>query len=115
MSTIDGPHPISLYDATDQGSRDPDHELVALHAPILNFDTREPLLPKAVGYAIFGKSADSSPSPRRVELRPDGHPAATMAIEYAIWWDWDIVHLYDFERVWVFLDAEGTVVWAEAG
>jgi putative hydrolase of the HAD superfamily len=35
-------------------------------------------------------------------------------IEYAIWWDWDIQHLYELEHVWVHLDAAEAVVAVEA-
>jgi glycerophosphoryl diester phosphodiesterase len=90
--------------------------LAARYAPILRFDAREPFLPLAAGYTIFRQS-DPSPSFRQgyqVELTPEGQPAADMAIEYAIWWDWDIGHLYELEHVWVFMDAEGQVVRGEA-
>ena len=113
MPVGDDPHLVSLL-ATSQGSRDPDHRLAALHAPILKFDAREPFLPKAVGYTIFRESADSPSYPRRVELTPDAHPPVSMAIEYAIWWDWDITHLYELEHVWVFVDPGGRVVGIEA-
>ncbi|RME78835.1 MAG: hypothetical protein D6784_01855, partial [Chloroflexi bacterium] len=45
---------------------------------------------------------------------PAGSPPAAVAIEYAIWWDWDIQHLYELEHVWVYLDGAGRVVRAEA-
>lgn len=88
--------------------------LAARYAPILLFDAREPFLPSAAGYTIFYADAPSPSFPRHVELAPEGRPAAACAIEYAIWWDWDINHLYELEHIWVFLDAAGRVVWAEA-
>jgi glycerophosphoryl diester phosphodiesterase len=86
--------------------------LAARYAPIIRFDTREPFLPLAAGYSIFRQSA---PSP---SFRP-GHvvevaPPACLAIEYAIWWDWDIGHLYELEHVWVFVDEGGHVVRCDA-
>jgi glycerophosphoryl diester phosphodiesterase len=47
-------------------------------------------------------------------LAETGHPKAALAIEYAVWWDWDIQHLYELEHVWVYLDTDGRVVRAEA-
>jgi glycerophosphoryl diester phosphodiesterase len=90
--------------------------LAARYAPILRFDAREPFLPLAAGYTIFRQSG---PSPsfsrgRQVELAPDDQSPASLAVEYAIWWDWDIGHLYELEHVWVFVDAEGRVVRGEA-
>jgi putative hydrolase of the HAD superfamily len=34
-------------------------------------------------------------------------------VEYAIWWDWDINHLYELEHIWTYVDSNGTVVHAE--
>jgi glycerophosphoryl diester phosphodiesterase len=90
--------------------------LAARYAPVLRSDAREPFLPLAAGYTIFRRSG---PSPsfsrgRQVELTPTDQPPASLAIEYAIWWDWDIGHLYELEHVWVFVDAEGRVVRGEA-
>jgi glycerophosphoryl diester phosphodiesterase len=90
--------------------------LAARYAPILRFDAREPFLPLAAGYTIFRQSSPSSSFSRgrQVELAPEDQPPASLAIEYAIWWDWDIGHLYELEHVWVFVDAEGRVVRGEA-
>jgi glycerophosphoryl diester phosphodiesterase len=91
-----------------------DRSLAARYTPILQFDAREPFLPAVVGYTIFRESAPSPSFPRRVELVEPGQSPATLAIEYAIWWDWDIQHLYELEHAWVYLDAQGQVVRAEA-
>jgi glycerophosphoryl diester phosphodiesterase len=88
--------------------------LAARYAPIIRFDAREPFLPLAVGYTIFRADGDSPSFPRRIELQPTGRPPAVLAIEYAIWWDWDIGHLYELEHAWVFVDAEGRVCRGEA-
>ncbi len=90
--------------------------LAARYAPILRFDTAEPFLPLAAGYTIF-RETGRSPSFQRgrsIDLAPQGETPAALAIEYAIWWDWDIGHLYDLEHAWVFVDAAGRVVRAEA-
>ena len=84
-----------------------DLDLARRHAPILLFDAREPFLPSAAGYTVFHTAdAASSSFPRYVRIEAP----AVLAIEYALWWDWDIQHLYELEHVWVMLDAAGTVV-----
>ena len=87
-----------------------EHALALRHAPLLRMDLREPFLPSAFGYTILREEADSPSFPRRISL-PAG---ADCAIEYAIWWDWDIEHLYELEHIWVYLDAGGQVIAAEA-
>jgi len=92
-----------------------ERELVARYAPVLLFDAHEPFFPLVAGYTVFRESG-VSPSFRQghaVDLTPDGLPPASLAIEYAIWWDWDIGHLYELEHVWVYVDASGDLVRAE--
>ncbi len=84
--------------------------LALRHAPLLRMDTREPFLPLAFGYTLFRSDGDSPSFPRRVTLPPE----AACALEYAIWWDWDIEHLYELEHIWIYLSAEGQVVAADA-
>lgn len=91
-----------------------ERRLAARYAPIIRFDARDPFLPLAVGYTIFRADGDSPSFPRRIELQPTGGPPAALAIEYAIWWDWDIEHLYELEHAWVFVDAAGQVCRGEA-
>jgi len=93
-----------------------DRALAARYAPILRFDAREPFLPLATGYTIFRETGES-PSfrqGRKIDLAPPDGPRAEFAIEYAIWWDWDIGHLYELEHIWVYVGADGRVVRAEA-
>jgi glycerophosphoryl diester phosphodiesterase len=87
-----------------------DLDLARYYAPVIYFDAAEPFLPLYAGYAVF-RSAGSSPSfPRYVTFEQP----AVLAIEYAIWWDWDIQHLYELEHAWVFVDAAGAVVGVES-
>jgi len=86
--------------------------LAARFAPRLLFDAAEPFLPDAVGYTIFHRAEPSPSFPRRIQR--DWRPAWDTAIEYAIWWDWDIGHLYELEHAWVYLDSQQTPVWVEA-
>src|SRR5690349_3791685 len=90
-----------------------DQALAARYAPLLRFDANEPFLPLAAGYTIFRADGPSLSMRRQVALAASEHPQATLAIEYAIWWDWDIGHLYELEHVWVYLDAQGRVVGCE--
>ncbi len=91
-----------------------DRNLAVRYAPIIQFDVREPFLPSVVGYTVFRASGLSPSFPRQIELVEEGQPEAVIAIEYAIWWDWDIQHLYELEHAWVYLDDQGEVVRAEA-
>ncbi|RPJ43104.1 MAG: hypothetical protein EHM21_11975, partial [Chloroflexi bacterium] len=107
--------PDSLLLELYQTPRDPQTlDLVARNAPILYFDAREPFLPLAAGYTLFTGDGPSPSFDRIVELRPEDRPAAALAIEYAIWWDWDIHHLYELEHAWVYLDSKGFPVRLEA-
>ena len=89
---------------------DTHHALALRHAPIIQFDAKEPFFPSVVGYTIFRGSGPSPSFPREIRLA-DG---AAFAIEYAIWWDWDIQHLYELEHAWVFVDEGDNVVHVEA-
>ncbi len=91
-----------------------ERDLAARYAPVLHFDRREPFLPLAGGCTLFRQDGESPSFPRRIQLRPTGRPPAALAIEYAIWWDWDIQHLYELEHVWVYVDDRGRVVRVEA-
>ncbi|MEJ5311365.1 MAG: glycerophosphodiester phosphodiesterase [Anaerolineae bacterium] len=93
-----------------------DRALAARYAPVLRFDVREPFLPLAVGYTIFRETGES-PSfrqGRKIDLAPPDGPRAAFAIEYAIWWDWDIGHLYELEHIWVYVGTDGRVARVEA-
>lgn len=87
-----------------------DYALAQRHAPIIRFDAREPFLPLAVGYTVLRANGPSPSFPRELVLPPE----ATCAVEYAIWWDWDIDHLYELEHIWVYLDAAEQVIAADA-
>ncbi|MDQ0419521.1 putative hydrolase of the HAD superfamily [Peteryoungia aggregata LMG 23059] len=86
----------------------PDHALAQRHRPKLLLDGNEPFAPVAIGYAVYREPAKSVSSKFRIR------PGKGSVIEYAIWYDWDIQHLYDLEHVWVHLDDDGVVVRVEA-
>ena len=87
-----------------------DHDLALRYAPCIRFDAKEPFLPSVVGYTVFRENASSASFPRDIELREN----VAFAIEYAIWWDWDIGHLYELEHIWVYVDSDGNLADAEA-
>ncbi|MBN1878424.1 MAG: glycerophosphodiester phosphodiesterase [Anaerolineae bacterium] len=101
----------SLYGV---GQDEEARSLAARYAPVIQFDLREPFLPLAAGYTIFYQDGASPSFPRKIHLAPVDAPPAAFAIEYAIWWDWDIQHLYELEHVWVYVDDQGRVVRGEA-
>jgi glycerophosphoryl diester phosphodiesterase len=104
-----------LYDALLAVPIEPEaRALAARYAPIILFDQREPFLPLAAGYTLFTADAPSPSFPREITLGATDRPPAQLVIEYAIWWDWDIQHLYELEHVWVYLDAAGQLIHAEA-
>jgi glycerophosphoryl diester phosphodiesterase len=88
----------------------PDHELALRYAPIIRFDEGEPFFPSVVAYTVCRESIASSSFPREIQLAE--HIA--LAIEYAVWWDWDIQHLYELEHIWVYVDGDGNIADAEA-
>ena len=85
-----------------------DSSLAQENAPLLRFDRAEPFFPLAVGYTVFRESAKSPSSKFMID------PDKGIAIEYAIWWDWDIQHLYELEHCWVYLDVNEQVIKVEA-
>ena len=91
-----------------------DRSLAARAAPLLMCDTYEPFLPQAVGYTVFRADGPSPSFPRQITLNGPDRTGVTTVVEYAIWWDWDIGHLYELEHAWVYLDAAENVIEAEA-
>lgn len=85
-----------------------DIELAARYAPTLLVDEAEPYEPVAMGYSLF-RSAGGSPS-SKFPIEPVG----ALTIEYAIYYDWDIGHLYDLEHVWVHVGDNGEIRRVEA-
>ena len=91
-----------------------DRDVAAEYAPVLYLDENEPFLPIVAGYTVFHQDGQSPSFRRVVRLKEPGMPEASLAIEYTIWWDWDIGHLYELEHVWVFVDSKGNVARVDA-
>ncbi|TYP74098.1 hypothetical protein [Paenibacillus methanolicus] len=88
-----------------------DMERMAAYAPLLYFDRMEPFYPVRIGVSVL-RDGERSPSFRRTFAFAD--PAIDYVIEFAIYWDYDIQHLYDLEHAWVYVDKNGEVADAEA-
>lgn len=106
MLTADDPH---LTSPLVGQAASPEHELAVRYAPSIKLDQTEPFLPLRAGYTVIRQSGPSPSFPRTIEVGP-----GELVVEYAIWWDWDIGHLYELEHVWVYCDSSGTPVRAEA-
>lgn len=87
-----------------------DIELARRLAPAIRFCDNEPFLPSRVGISVLTAPARSPSSPIDMTFEP----GIAKVIEYAIWWDWDIQHLYELEHIWLKLDSANTVVAVEA-
>ena len=88
-----------------------DRVLAAKYLPGLMLDRREPFSIGAVGYTVFRETKRSDSFPGRI-IRTDWDKIRYV-IEYAVWFDYDIQHLYELEHVWVYVDHRGEAVWAE--
>jgi len=81
------------------------------YAPSIYFDRNEPFFPVKVGVTVL-TGPEASPSfPRKFDFKD---PKLQSVIEYAIYWDYDIQHLYELEHVWVFVGHDGEVLDCEA-
>ncbi len=85
------------------------HAVARRNAPVIRCDDLEPFSPQAVGYSIHERDGPAASFTHPVRLR-----GATRAVEYAIWWDWDIQHLCEMEHVWVYLDGNSQPVRVES-
>ena len=70
-------------------------------APTIRFAANEPFLPSKIGITVLDRAEKSPSAPLEVTFEP----GVARVIEYAIWWDWDIGHLYELEHIWLKLDA----------
>ena len=89
-----------------------DRELAFRFAPYIFFADEEPFLPLLVGYTIFREEAQSLSFPKR-RIERQHLPAWESVIEYAVWMDWDIGHLYELEHTWSYVGPNGDLVFSE--
>ncbi|TVX96474.1 hypothetical protein [Cohnella terricola] len=84
----------------------PHRETVLRLAPILCVDRNEPFDPIRIGVTVFEQTALSPSFDRTVVVDPE-HTA--LVVEYAVYWDYDIQHLYDLEHVWIYVGHDGRI------
>ncbi len=85
------------------------NELAARCAPVVYCDEREPFPPLCAGWSVLAATGPSPSFQRVVEIEAP----LKCAIEYAIWFEWDIGHLNELEHVWVYLDGHERVLGCE--
>lgn len=86
-------------------------ELAATYKPVFMMDKNEPFEISAIGYTFFEQTQRSDSFPNRyIVVNKD---CVSFVIEYAIWFDYDIEHLYELEHVWIYVDPDGTIQQAE--
>lgn len=95
----------------DQKLSDEDRKLAALYAPRLWFDRKEPFFPVRYGVTVL---REDGPSPSFQRCLTVSRPEVAAIVEYAIYYDYDIQHLYDLEQVWVYIGRNGEVADVEA-
>lgn len=88
-----------------------DRELAILYAPHLYFDKNEPFKIDNIGYSII-RNTGKSPSFNRVIFIDK--EKVDFVIEYQLYYDFDIQHMYDLEHFWVYVDYDGKVYDGEA-
>ena len=86
-----------------------DFALSLKYAPVIDFAMAETIPLAAVGYTVFREEMRSDSFPKRF-ITPDD---CGLVIEYALYWDLDIQHMYDLEHIWVYVAADGQVTRAE--
>ncbi len=87
-----------------------DRELAAQYLPVFYQDKKEPFPIEAIGFTIFRETACSNSCSRTIRVEKD----VMLAIEYAIYFDFDIQHLYDLEHAFVYVRKDGSIQNVEA-
>lgn len=104
--------PMELVELVEKLDKEKEELLLAKkYAPVLLFDEKEPFCVKAVGCTVFYEDGQSPSSPKRICLGKDNRD---VCIEYAIYFDYDIQHLYDLEHIWVYLNEKREVTGCES-
>lgn len=83
---------------------------VMKYAPYLMFDEKEPFSVYNIGYMIFHETGLSDSFRRIVRIHKE---KVKFAIEYQIFFYYDIQHLYELEHVWVYVGHDGNVCGCE--
>lgn len=84
-----------------------DMEEIALkYLPHFMADLKEPFPIEAVGYSIFTEESKSLSCNRTLKWN---NKNIRFVIEYAVFFDFDIQHLYDLEHVFVYVGMDGNI------
>ncbi len=83
-------------------------EFVLRYQPHIYQDIKDPFPVRYVGCTIFTERKRSESFPKWV-VDP-AEAGAQAIIEYAVYFDYDIQHLYDLEHIWVGIDGDGKVI-----
>lgn len=86
-------------------------EVLKKYQPVIMLDKKEPFEITAIGCTLFRETERSKSFPKRKVVVEE---TTNFAIEYAIWYDYDIQHLYELEHVWVYVGHDGQVIKVEA-
>lgn len=82
-------------------------ELVLKYQPHIYMDKKEPFPIRFIGWTVATVPMESE-SWMGLQLDPQAENSSFI-IEYAIYYDFDIQHLYDLEHIWVAVRADGMV------
>ncbi|WP_319496687.1 HAD family hydrolase [uncultured Cohaesibacter sp.] len=78
-------------------------------APILLCDKNEPFEPAVVGISHL-KRGEPSPSFHHKNPFTRAPNRTNSVLEYAIWWNGDIQHLYELDHVWIYLNENNSPI-----
>ena len=88
------------------GSGMTDHDLFKQNLPVFMEDYNEPFQMAGIGCTLFKDSRKSPSSRFYIEFSEN----TGTVLEYALFWHYDIQHLYDLEHVFLYLDHSGSVI-----
>lgn len=87
-------------------------ELAKKYLPEIHLCNNEPFYPIKIGYEIFMETSMSNSFARNKHIIIDSHKIA-FAIEYQIYWHYDITHMFDLEHIWIYIDHFSNIADAE--
>lgn len=82
-------------------------EIALRYLPQFMADEKEPFPIQAVGYSVFANNNKSLSCNRLFKWNKSN---VQFVVEYAIFFDFDIQHLYDLEHVFVYVGEDGRIV-----
>lgn len=88
-------------------SIDMNMDVFVKYAPAIYFDRQEPFFPVRIGCTRLNSPGASPSFNRTITFDTE---QVEFALEYAIYWHFDIGHLYDLEHIWVYVGKDGRVV-----